>query len=172
MTSEAKYVGAEGCQCHRSEISDWKRSKHAKAFDLLLPGKRKLAKKRVGLKPDKDYSRDRKCIKCHVVGYRKGGFVNINFTPQFAGVGCESCHGPGSKYRVLHGKRPRTFKKAEVKALGQHYGSLDEAVCRRCHENGESPFKRSIDEKYRFHLKTELSKTKAFHRYYPLKAKH
>ena len=167
-----KYVGSEGCQCHKSEINDWNRSKHAKAFDLLLPGRRKLAKKAAGLNPDRDYSRDRKCIHCHVVGYRKGGFVDMDTTPQFAGVGCESCHGAGGDYRVLHGKKPRTFTKAEATALGQHYGSLDESVCMRCHENGESPFKRKVNEKYRFNHATRLSKTKAFHQYYPLKSKH
>ena len=33
-----KFVSVKGCTCHQSEISDWERSKHARAFELLEPG--------------------------------------------------------------------------------------------------------------------------------------
>ena len=171
--AEGVYAGEDGCKCHKSEIIDWERSKHAKAFDLLLPGKRKAAKTKAGLDPKQDYSRDVRCIKCHVVGYNsEGGFIDIATTPAQAGVGCESCHGPGKSYRIVHGKKPLTFTKEEVKALGQQYSSSSESVCRNCHEHPDSPFQPHIDAKYRFRHKEALKQTDLFHNYYPLKAKH
>lgn len=173
LLASQKYVGPEGCKCHRSEIMDWEGSKHAKAFDLLLPNNRRVAKKRVGLNPSTDYSRDAKCIKCHVVGYMAtDGFKDIDTTPMLAGVGCESCHGPGGKYRILHGKKPRTFKRSETKKLGQVYSSIEPSICRRCHEHPDSPFQPSVHKKYRFDFKKALTKTSNFHNYYPMKAKH
>ncbi len=39
------------------------------------------------------------CEPCHTVGYgNTGGYVSIAATPQFEGIGCEDCHGPGSKH--------------------------------------------------------------------------
>lgn len=168
-----KYVGSEGCKCHRLEVMDWKTSKHAKSFELLLPNKRRTAKKRAGLNPRTDYSRDAKCISCHVVGYKElNGFSNIEATPAMAGVGCESCHGAGGKYRILHGKKPRTFTRSEAKERGQIYSSTDSAICERCHGHPDSPFQPSVHKKYSFDFKEELKKTVTFHSYYPMKSKH
>ncbi|MDT8316638.1 MAG: cytochrome c family protein [bacterium] len=168
-----KYVGSEGCKCHRSEIMNWEESRHAKAFELLLPNKRKAAKKRAGLNPITDYSRDKKCIKCHVVGYMaEGGFADIETTSMMAGVGCESCHGPGGKYRILHGKKPRTFTRRETMELGQVYASTDSSVCTKCHGHADSPFQPSVHEKYRFNTEKALTETATFHNYYPMKSKH
>lgn len=173
LFASQKYVGSEGCKCHRSEIMDWEGSKHAKAFDLLLPNKRRAAKKRAGLNPVNDYSRDAKCIKCHVVGHTAvGGYADIDTTPLMVGVGCESCHGAGGKYRILHGKKPRTFTRSETRKLGQVYSSIEPSVCKRCHEHPDSPFLSSVHEKYRFDFKKALKKTSSFHNYYPMKSKH
>ncbi len=173
LFADQKHVGSEGCKCHRSEIMDWEGSKHAKAFDLLLPNNRRVAKKRAGLNPSTDYSRDTKCIKCHVVGHMAtGGFTDIETTPKMAGVGCESCHGPGGKYRILHGKKPRTFTRSETRKLGQVYSSIEPSVCKSCHEHQDSPFQPSVHKKYRFDFKKALTETSSFHNYYPMKSKH
>jgi len=170
---EAEYVGAEGCKCHRAEFLDWDRSKHARAFDLLSPGKRKYAKKKAGLDPERDYSKSPKCLKCHVVGFGEpGGFLDMASTPSMAGVGCESCHGAGGNYRIIHGKRPLAFTKEEVKAAGQIYSSEDASVCTKCHGHKDSPFRRHIDAKYDFDYAAGLLKPDTFHNYYELKKVH
>jgi len=39
------------------------------------------------------------CQACHVTGYGKpGGFDPANPDPKLDGIGCENCHGPGSKH--------------------------------------------------------------------------
>ena len=151
------YVGTDGCRCHKLEIMDWERSKHARAFNHLRAGKKKSKKRKVNLDPAKDYTTDKKCIKCHVTGYEKeGGFKDISRTPAMAGIGCEMCHGPGSEYRILHKQKGLTFTKEEAKALGQIYGSLDIQVCTRCHTHKDSPFLPKVHKKYIFDLKEKL----------------
>jgi len=183
-----KYVGAEGCSCHKTEIKEWEISKHGKAFARLQPpASKKEAKKRKRLfsklnkklKKDeqldhkKDYSKDKKCLPCHTVGFdERGGFESMESTPEMANVGCESCHGPGSIYRVIHKEKDESFTRLEVKEAGQIYGSEDEQVCRKCHDHKDSPIRSDIDEKYKFDWKEFLSLEKTYHKVYPLKGKH
>lgn len=190
-TSEArgeKYTGTEGCSCHKTEIREWQESKHGKAFKRLqVPKNKKEAKKRKRLfsklnkklkdkeKLDlkKDYSKDEKCLLCHTTGYdERGGFESIESTPEMADVGCESCHGPGSLYRVIHKEKDENFTRAEAKAVGAIYGSEDKKVCRKCHDNPDSPMRSDIDEKYKFDWEESLSLEKSYHIVYPLKGKH
>ncbi len=165
------FVGYEGCQmCHRDEFADWRRSKHAKAFELLRPGNRKVAKKRAQLDPDKDYTTSNKCLKCHTTGYREsGGFINIDDTPTRIGIGCEMCHGPGSDYRKIHKSKPLSFSRDEVMTAGQVYGSTDPEVCNRCHKNKDAPMNPRIDKEYEFNLEERLKNTRSFHKYYKSK---
>lgn len=168
-----RFVGVDGCKCHKMEISDWENSKHGQAFQLLESGKRRAKKKKAGLDPEKDYRSTEKCLKCHTTGYKQeGGFVDDATTPGLAGIGCEMCHGPGSEYREIHKKKTTTFTVEEAKAAGQLFGSINEAVCRRCHEHKDTPFQPNIDAKYRFNLKEALKDSDAFHKLYPLEGKH
>ncbi len=186
---EASYIGTDGCkECHKIETEEWQSSKHAKAFKRLLPPegkKQKKKKKRLvrtlnkKLKKDeqldhtKDYSKDKKCLPCHTVGYGKsGGFESVEKTPGLMGVGCEMCHGPGSEYAKLHKAKELTFTRAEAKAAGAVYGSEDEKVCKKCHVNPDSPMRAEVDEKYKFDYKEFLSLDKTYHKRYPLKGKH
>lgn len=169
------YVGPSGCSnCHKDEFADWQKSKHAEAFDLLLPGKRKGAKKKADLDPDKDYTTDEKCLKCHTTGYKKdGGFQSVSATPELKGIGCEMCHGPGSDFRNIHKEKRLEFTRAEVQAAGQTYGSLDPAVCKKCHGHPDTPFKSSVDPKYTDDVQALLkNNVRAFHTYYELDGKH
>jgi hypothetical protein len=82
------YVGADRCAtCHPNEARVWKGTPHSHALDAL---------EKVATKPTlRNF--DPECVVCHVVGLRvQSGFESKEKTPQFAHVGCESCHGPGS----------------------------------------------------------------------------
>ncbi len=97
---EAEFVGNAQCMtCHVNQGEAWQATRHGDAFATLE-------------KRDKDY--DHKCVGCHVVGYEKpGGSVIGKFTyeadithgdlsrtikKELKNVGCENCHGPGSKH--------------------------------------------------------------------------
>jgi len=89
----ATYVGSESCEsCHESAYAAWENSKHANAWETLEKAERG---DRYGW-PVTHYP---DCVTCHVVGYRyQSGFVNPEETPELKDVGCEQCHGPGSKH--------------------------------------------------------------------------
>ena len=69
-------------QCHPKEAKVWKLTTHAKAYNTL---------KKVGRELDVE------CLPCHTVGFQqRGGYRNPLDAKNFAGVQCESCHGPGA----------------------------------------------------------------------------
>ena len=98
----AEYIGSDACaSCHQPATTFWKNTAHSRAWKTLV---------------DRDKDFDNKCVGCHSVGYEQpGGSVMGKF--QYPGtfyvtgsdqpfelqknlvdVGCESCHGPGSKH--------------------------------------------------------------------------
>nr|AUN35788.1 putative cytochrome c-554 [uncultured bacterium] len=145
--SGAKFVGSAKCgECHTKAFEVWKGTPHAKAFESL-----KHARKGA---PDFGITRiyDAECIACHVTGwdpqnvYRYStGFINEEFAkddPQkemsklLMGVGCENCHGPGSKHIEL----VEADKKDEARKLMKV--TLEQAkknVCYSCHDHDNSP---------------------------------
>lgn len=172
---EPRFVGNKACTgCHKAEALDWTRSAHAKAFELLAPGKKPAEKRKGNLDPEKDYRKDEKCIKCHTTGYKKeGGYQDAESTPDFVGVGCEMCHGPGKEYREIHKRMVLEFKIAEVKAAGQVYATQGDKVCENCHGHKDSPLKKEMNPKYGFNLADKMSRARtAFHRITPSVGKH
>lgn len=79
------FVGTDKCiDCHEDEYAFWKKTKHAHAWGTL-EGQGKHF--------------DLTCVGCHTVGYqRPGGFCRLKDVGVLKNVGCESCHGPGSKH--------------------------------------------------------------------------
>ncbi|MEN9786616.1 MAG: Cytochrome c-554 precursor [Pseudomonadota bacterium] len=112
----ARYVGAEACgACHPAAAAVWRASAHAHALSTLRDA-------RAGADP--------RCLACHVTGLgHPGGWADAGaLVPRAAldGVGCESCHGPGSAH-------------AAAPAAG--YGALpsDGSACVACHTHDTSP---------------------------------
>jgi formate-dependent nitrite reductase cytochrome c552 subunit len=147
--TEHEYVGNKKCKkCHMKEYKSWADTKKAKTFDLLKPGQASEAKQKANLDPNKDYTKDESCLKCHATGFGKtGGYAIPDTSDEKAvkesaaleGVGCESCHGPGSNFINVHEeikKSKRTYSDEEMYAAGLH--KIEEASCTRCH-NEESP---------------------------------
>lgn len=166
---EHAYVGSQQCRkCHIKEYRSWQETTMAKAFEGLKPGEQADAKKKAGLDPNKDYTKDPSCLKCHVTGYGKaGGFTSIEDTPDLAGVGCEMCHGPGGTY-LQDGYmtlRNKEYKLAELEAVGL-IAVPTAATCAVCH-NEESPF---VGEGYVFNF--EERKAEGIHERFPLKYEH
>ena len=108
---EHAYKGSEHCgSCHPKEFALWKGTGHARAFNTLTGA-------------HQDFNP--KCVGCHTVGYgRPGGFTNAKASPELVDVGCESCHGPGSRH-------PET--------IGGGFGRTDTAFCVTCHTRENSP---------------------------------
>jgi hypothetical protein len=110
-SKESPYAGADTCaSCHVEEKTIWDKTGHAHAMATL---------------ERKNQQFDNECVKCHVVGFEKGGFQSLVTTPQYANVQCESCHGPGKQ----HAANPQ-----------KGYGFMPTPVgCVQCHTQVNSP---------------------------------
>jgi len=154
--------------CHIKEWNSWSETKMATAFEALKPGQRAEAKKTAGLDPNKDYTTDATCIKCHVTGHGEpGGFTSIEATPNLAGVGCEMCHGPGGTYaeKQYMSLQNKEYKKGDLVAVGL-VANVTAEQCLVCH-NDESPF---VGAGYVFDYETR--KSEGVHERFALKYKH
>ncbi len=169
---EREYLGAKKCRtCHLAEYNSWRKTRMAQAFELLKPGVRAEAKEAAGLDPNADYTSDAGCLSCHTTGYGDpSGFKDIKSTPDLAGVACEACHGPGSKYAVdeLMSLKNKNHSFESVIAAGLVY-PVPESVCQRCH-NADSPHNPSVDPKYAFDYTDRVNK--GTHKHIKLKYKH
>ena len=107
----AAYAGNVICgACHQETFLHWKTTGHALAHETL----EMVAH---------DY--DPECVACHVTGlYYESGFTSQEQTPGLKGVGCESCHGPGSMHVAA----------AEKGIKGDGYGKVEPRDCETCHD--------------------------------------
>lgn len=119
----------------------WQKSKHAKAFEALKSDKAKEVAKKAGVE---DPTTSGKCLKCHSTAY---GFTEAKVTDKIAveeGVTCQTCHGPGDKYKTK-GKHDQGIE------LAKKNGMLvpDANTCARCHnkDNPTDPGNFNFDEK-------------------------
>ena len=130
------YIGVKKCKiCHKTEkqgrqFGKWEASKHAKAYAALgTPEAKEMAAER-GVHGDPQKAPE--CLKCHVTAFGVDpSLIQASFKIE-DGVQCETCHGPGSKYKGL-------------KVMKDHEASLkaglivpNEKLCLQCH-NEESP---------------------------------
>ena len=168
---EHAFVGSKNCKkCHIKEHKSWEQTKMAQVFETLKPGERADAKTAAGLDPNKDYTTDKTCLPCHTTGYgKKGGFVDLETTPELANVGCESCHGPGGTYTQDHlmSLKNKEYKRSEVVAAGM-VEKVSEAQCTSCH-NSESPF---VGDDFKFDFEAQTAVEGAVHEQIPLKYNH
>lgn len=184
IPDEPKFVGAVKCNgsCHDPYYQAWKNSPHGKTFDLLKPGERAEAKKRVKLDPDKDYTSTPLCLRCHTTGYgQKGGFkpagsvnkkgkdVSAKIDPDEPNkeqVGCEMCHSVagGGQFRVVMKNTKGDFKKAETEKYGQRWDYAN--VCTRCHTHRNTPFQTTVHDKYKFNFEERVKKVHPIDKYW------
>lgn len=194
LADEFEYVGTKTCKkCHfDQQWQSWSHTKMANAIQVLRPDatlkpdeklgltnewieqiKANKTKAKTKLDPAKDYTRQADCLKCHTTGFgAKGGYAipdekdkkALRKAEELEGVGCESCHGPGSKYveifkDILDKQRPYT--RAELYAAGLN--KMGPEICAKCH-NKESPL---VGDDYVFDF--EKRKEEGTHKHVELK---
>lgn len=137
-----KYEGAASCKmCHMTPKSGaaykiWQASKHAKAYATLASEEAKAIGKKLGIA---DPQKSEKCLSCHVTA---AGVDAKLLGPKYSieeGVGCESCHGPGSEYKskkVMDGLFAKTIEPASVGLI-----LPTEENCKKCHNDKSPTFK-------------------------------
>lgn len=145
-TGDYEYVGSKKCKkCHLKQHRSWKKTRMGQAFEILKPGQASEAKQKFELDSAKDYTKDESCLGCHTTGHGKpGGYASpdpndkkaIKKAKKMQGVGCESCHGPGSGYVPVFDeimKSKRKYSVEELYAVGLR--KIDAATCTQCHND-------------------------------------
>lgn len=121
---DCKYVGAIKCKmCHNKaekgeQYNKWLAGPHAKAMASLKG----------------DEAKNPKCLKCHSTAASVDQGLVTSITVE-EGVSCESCHGPGSLYKVA-----TTMKDMKL-AMSKGLIMPDEKVCKKCHNEGSPNYK-------------------------------
>jgi hypothetical protein len=114
LPSGLEYTGSESCKpCHEYEYEKWSSKAHAHAYATL----------------ERDGSAfDPECVVCHVVGMEYvSGFVSGQKTSHLKNVGCENCHGPGSKHIESAGEIRTTEPKSDCTDCHTPEHSIDYA---------------------------------------------
>ncbi len=130
------YVGSMACLgCHQKgpgsgPAGHWVASRHSRAVHTLSTDQAKaIAAGREEYKDILDPSREQRCLMCHATGAQN---PQAQFGPDFLrqeGVGCETCHGPGSDYTD-----PEIM--ADRQAFLANGGVIpDWLTCRGCHRD-------------------------------------
>lgn len=137
LQAQNKFSGVKACAaCHKAGKGGdafvvWEKSAHSKAFETLKTDKAKEIAKSKGLKEAPHEAAA--CLKCHVTGGGTAKNVEASFKME-EGVGCESCHGAASGYKMIHAKGDKEKSKAAGMIAPDGAGK----DCLSCH-NSESP---------------------------------
>jgi hypothetical protein len=137
-------VGAPKCKsCHKAKTGDqwkiWTGSAHARAFETLASEEARNIAAQSGLG---DPQGEDACLKCHATSASLGVGVVISAKGKYTdseGVGCESCHGPGSGYRPQ-----KIMKDPEAASAAGLVMDRTADSCTGCH-NEESPTFKGFD---------------------------
>ncbi|MCP4313703.1 MAG: cytochrome C554 [Bacteroidetes bacterium] len=137
QAQDFKYIGAAKCKmCHikaskGEQYKLWLEGPHANALKVLSSPEALAIAKEKGIADPKTDSR---CLKCHItVGHiDKSLSAGIKSAE---GVSCESCHGPGSRYKDAS---IMTFREMSIKN-----GLIlpTEKVCKNCHNRNSPRYK-------------------------------
>ncbi len=133
-----RYVGSSACAgCHGDAAAGhqyvaWLRSRHGHAYwRLAADWALVLGRLRPQYADLESPREDERCRLCHVTGAQDEDALFDGSFRSEEGVGCESCHGPGSDYM-----EPAVM--ADRAAFLTRGGRVpDAATCRACHRNAE-----------------------------------
>lgn len=164
------YIGIRKCKtCHKSEkkgaqFKEWEASPHAGAFETLKSEASIKIAKEAGLA--KSPWEAPQCLKCHTTGFEMGGYEvkDAAFWEEktergkptkavkrmigLQNVGCESCHGPGSKYKKK--KVMTAVYKGETDPVSVGLWRINEGTCKQCHNEASPTYKVfDYDKKYK-----------------------
>jgi len=92
------------------------------------------------------------CFRCHTTGPEEGGTWLAGVADKrmtgLQTVGCEACHGPGSKYKKK--KMMDAIHKGEIDPTTVGMWRVDEGTCKQCHNEASPSYKPfNFEEKFK-----------------------
>lgn len=152
LAQDAKFVGATKCKaCHNSkkkgaQFKAWQAGPHSKTFATLGTPKAKEVAVKAGVKGDPQKADE--CLQCHVTTHGVDAKLLAASVKPEEGIQCESCHGPGDKYRkasVMNAKKYKTDPEGSL-TLWKEKGLIipDEKTCIKCHNEKSPSFKKFV----------------------------
>lgn len=129
MAQDYEYIGAVKCKmCHNKsttgmQYKKWSEARHSNAFETLKSEKAIENGKKHGI--DKPWESE-KCLKCHSTYYGASEDLMLTITAE-EGVSCETCHGPGSKYKSM------AIMKDHDKSVANGLIVPGKELCVKCH---------------------------------------
>ncbi len=129
--AKARYIGSSACaECHDSAekgfaFSRWQITPHARAYASL--GTPEAARMAVQTGVTADPQRSAACLKCHSTAFHRAAAGTADSYSILEGVGCESCHGPGSSHATERAARTQGAVAAERMV------AVRETACLSCH---------------------------------------
>jgi len=140
VAQDFEYIGASKCKmCHNkttvgAQYKVWLAGPHAKAMESLSSEASLTYAKENGIA---DPTKEASCLKCHSTAGSIDPELNAGVKAT-EGVSCESCHGPGSKYKS------NAIMKDQAKSIANGLIVPDQKVCETCH-NEDNPFHKPFD---------------------------
>ena len=155
------YVGNSNCKmCHKKEdkgaqFSKWEASSHAHSFETLKSEQASQILNNKGI--DGNAWETPECLKCHTTGFEKNGYeikgedfwspaadnkAGKKAAKRMQGlqsVGCEACHGAGSKYKSK--KTMLAIYNDDIEGLTVGLKIVNEETCKVCHNESSPTFK-------------------------------
>jgi len=140
MAQDFKYIGAAKCKmCHNKpdkgeQYNKWMDAPHSNAMKSLSSEKSLAYAKANGIA---DPTTEASCLKCHATT----GHVDPKLQAGIKvteGVSCESCHGPGSRYKSM------SIMKNREQSIRNGLILPTKELCITCH-NEENPFHKPFD---------------------------
>jgi len=133
-----EYVGAKKCMpCHMKIYKAWAEVNHAHAFASLkatTPEQLKAMNERLKTDVKEKPETSAACLGCHVTGYQQpGGYPAADSLKNLAlaVVGCEACHGPGSRHMAVSMSDKEGRRKSVLAPTVE--------TCKKCHTDAISP---------------------------------
>lgn len=135
---EHEYVGVAKCKsCHKKELMGdqmavWRKGPHQSSWLVLQTPESIEMGQAMGLAGPPSESAE--CLVCHVTAFGVPAERISRPLDPSDGVQCESCHGPGRRYR----KKKIMSDPERARANGLWVISPESGICERCH-NEQSP---------------------------------
>jgi hypothetical protein len=158
VAQDFEYIGSAKCKmCHNKaekgeQYTKWLEGPHSGAFETLKSDESAKIAADMGLEVEAWKAPE--CLKCHATGFGEGGYEvkcedfwnpadddkdgkkAVKRMSGLQAVGCESCHGPGSKYKSKKVKEQVVAGEITPESVG--LWEVTEELCVSCH-NEESP---------------------------------